>query len=88
MFPRVYKFPTFHRSGEFGAIAINMDDEKKYELTNIPSVSEGQIDQKVSDSLPSSNVILIQDAIESIGMGRYQWQLMVSCGFGFVVDQV
>lgn len=65
-----------------------MDEEKKQELNNAPSVSEGEIGHKTTPESYTPNVILIQDAIETIGMGRYQWQLMVSCGFGFVVDQV
>ena len=66
----------------------DMDTEKKTELTNSLSFSEGEIGHTTTANLPTPNAALIQDAIEAIGMGRYQWQLMVSCGFGFVVDQV
>lgn len=64
-----------------------METEKKSELTHdTPSLLEGEISHQASP--PSNNVSLIQDAIEAIGMGRYQWQLMASCGFGFIADQV
>ncbi len=66
----------------------DMDTEKKPELTNSLSFSEGEKGHTTTANLPTPNAALIQDAIEAIGMGRYQWQLMVSCGFGFVVDQV
>lgn len=36
----------------------------------------------------NSNVLLVHHAIESIGMGKYQWQLLTTCGFGFLIDQV
>lgn len=32
--------------------------------------------------------VFISSAIETIGMGRYQWQLLFTCGFGYLVDQV
>ena len=65
-----------------------MDPEKKPELNNTLSLSEGEIGHTTTEHLPIPNAAVIQDAIEAIGMGRYQWQLMISCGFGFVVDQV
>jgi len=37
---------------------------------------------------PNPNHVIVDHAIEAIGMGRYQWYLTISCGFGFVVDQV
>lgn len=65
-----------------------METEKKPQLTNTLSCSEGEIGHPTTQHLPTPNVALVQDAIEAIGIGRYQWQLLVSCGFGFVVDQV
>lgn len=35
-----------------------------------------------------SNMLVVHHAIESIGMGKYQWQLLTTCGFGFLIDQV
>jgi hypothetical protein len=69
-------------------ISKSMDSEKKYELTNTPSCLEGEICDHTPANSPGSNEALIQDAIEAIGMGRYQWKLMASCGFGFIADQV
>lgn len=34
------------------------------------------------------NLALVAEAIEAIGFGKYQWQLTLTCGFGFLVDQV
>ncbi|KAH8592347.1 putative sugar transporter [Bisporella sp. PMI_857] len=34
------------------------------------------------------NMALLNASIESIGMGKYQWQMFFTCGFGFVVDQI
>lgn len=65
-----------------------MDDKKSLELKRIQSFSQGEIIREHAISPADSYENQIQDAIEAIGMGRYQWQLMVSCGFGFVVDQV
>ena len=30
---------------------------------------------------------LINKAIQDIGMGRYQWELFVLCGFGWLADK-
>jgi hypothetical protein len=46
------------------------------------SVVQGTVDAH------ETNQLVVHQAIEAIGMGRYQWQLLCSCGFGFVVDQV
>ena len=35
-----------------------------------------------------ANLARVDDAIEAIGWGKYQWQLAITCGFGFLVDQV
>jgi hypothetical protein len=36
-------------------------------------------------SLGKSKVI--NKAIQDIGMGRYQWELFVLCGFGWLADK-
>ncbi|PKY07927.1 putative sugar transporter [Aspergillus campestris IBT 28561] len=65
-----------------------MDAEKKDELTQTPSVSEGKTAPHYAPEPSSPNDTIIQNAIEAIGMGRYQWQLLASCGFGFIADQM
>lgn len=65
-----------------------MDPEKKDELAQTASVSEGKTAPHYGPEPCSPNDIVIQNAIETIGMGRYQWQLLASCGFGFIADQV
>lgn len=46
-------------------------------LSNVPSKEELSTSQD-----------LLTDAIECIGMGRYQWRLFFFCGFGWAVDQM
>lgn len=66
-----------------------MDTEKESELIKTPSSSKGEVTHDETTPDPSNfNETIVQDAIEAIGMGRYQWKLMVSCGFGFIADQV
>ncbi|KAF9883609.1 hypothetical protein FE257_003116 [Aspergillus nanangensis] len=65
-----------------------MDPDKKPEqLTHQPSLAEGTVSPPNAETCLELNQALIHNAIERIGMGRYQWQLMVSCGFGFIADQ-
>lgn len=35
-----------------------------------------------------SNRLVVDEAIEAIGFGKFQWQLTFSYGFGFLVYQV
>ncbi|KAF7620793.1 putative sugar transporter [Aspergillus flavus] len=67
-----------------------MDAEKKSEeiITRKPSLAEGTVTSHQGANPPDFNQLAINNAIESIGMGRYQWQLMISCGFGFIADQM
>ena len=30
---------------------------------------------------------MINMAVQDIGMGRYQWELFVLCGFGWIADK-
>ena len=39
-----------------------------------------------NDSLGKSKII--NKAIQDIGMGRYQWELFVLCGFGWLADKL
>ncbi|KAL4805427.1 major facilitator superfamily domain-containing protein [Aspergillus unguis] len=49
---------------------------------SVKSPAQGNVD------ILASNQLVVDQAIEAIGMGRYQWQLLFSCGFGFLVDQI
>ncbi|OJJ61376.1 hypothetical protein ASPSYDRAFT_56700 [Aspergillus sydowii CBS 593.65] len=51
-------------------------------LEPVKSVAQGTVD------VLASNEVVVDQAIDAIGMGRYQWQLLFSCGFGFLVDQM
>ncbi|KAE8361094.1 major facilitator superfamily domain-containing protein [Aspergillus caelatus] len=72
------------------ATLSQMDTEKKSEeiITRKPSLAEGTVTSHQGANPPDFNQLAINHAIEAIGMGRYQWQLMVSCGFGFIADQM
>jgi len=70
------------------------------ELKKVPEQSGDRIDHVISteagelatvgnrEVAHQYNMRLLREAIDGIGMGRYQWQLFFTCGFGFVVDQV
>ena len=40
-----------------------------------------------ADGATLHNHEVINQAIQAIGFGKFQWQLTFSCGFGFLVDQ-
>lgn len=71
----------------FSSTKTNTDEEQQ------PSTPHKDVDPGILVSESTANVrdlnrSIVNHAIEAIGMGRYQWKLTVSCGFGFVVDQV
>lgn len=35
----------------------------------------------------NTNIVVVEQIIEAIGMGVFQWKLALTCAFGFVVDQ-
>jgi hypothetical protein len=49
----------------------------------IPIVDEGQI-----DPLYQAKAQILNDAIQEIGMGKYQWHLFCVAGFGWFSDNV
>ena len=58
-----------------------------------PSRVDGTVTSVVNmsssnESDVATNLGLVDETIEAIGFGKYQWQLTVTCGFGFLVDQV
>lgn len=60
-------------------------EEKK--LDQAISVSSGALAGDV-EHLQRRNDETISRAIEGLGFGRYQWQMFLTCGFGFMLDQV
>jgi len=40
------------------------------------------------DTAYDRKAIVINKAIQDIGMGRYQWELFVLCGFGWLADNI
>ncbi|KAL5342056.1 major facilitator superfamily domain-containing protein [Aspergillus crustosus] len=66
-------------------MAVAIDDKKPENIEAchpMESVAQGSVD------VLASNQLVVDRAIDAIGMGRYQWQLLFSCGFGFLVDQM
>lgn len=51
-----------------------------------PITSQGQgLQYPLASREPEdSNIVIVHHAIEAIGMGKYQWQLLTTCGFGFL----
>lgn len=63
-------------------------EAKEKTLHHASSSSYGEVIDPTGDDGVAVNLNRVDDAIESIGWGKYQWQLAVTCGFGFLVDQV
>ena len=65
----------------------NEEEMKSFQRTD--SQADGtiiDIDRAQTDV--QANLACVDAAIEAIGFGKYHWQLVISCGFGFLVDQV
>lgn len=43
--------------------------------------------QKIGSNVLIGKAKVINLAIQDIGMGRYQWQLFILCGFGWFADK-
>ncbi|KAF7556450.1 hypothetical protein G7Z17_g1442 [Cylindrodendrum hubeiense] len=58
-------------------------------IERVSSQGKGSISpvQDVHGDIVTNNVI-VDETIEAIGFGKFQWQLTFSCGFGFLVDQM
>lgn len=58
-------------------------------LEPTPSHNDGTV--LSFDGVPddmAANLKVVDDTIEAIGFGKFQWQLALTCGFGFLADQV
>lgn len=69
----------------------SLDQEKGVKDRKTPQVDQTQ--SSVDDSMftvnvEADNLARVDAAIETIGWGEYQWQLALTCSFGFLVDQV
>jgi hypothetical protein len=71
-----------------------VEDHKPYEVPEKPIEPVVSNAYGTSESLQDvqsalgANLMLVDETIEAIGFGRFQWQLTLSCGFGFLADQV
>src|SRR3981189_3520031 len=54
-----------------------------------PSYKVSELDSSYGEIVKiDGNVHVINSFLDKVGMGRYQWQLCVLCGFGWVADQM
>lgn len=70
---------TSHNDVEIAVIEkpLGVDRQSSQDRSTMPGVDS-----------TDANLARVDDAIEAIGWGRYHWQLAITCGFGFLVDQV
>lgn len=64
---------------------LGIDDKDPAQIDQMQSNIEGSMSVVQIDK---NNLDRVGEAIEAIGWGKYQWQLAVTCSFGFLVDQV
>jgi hypothetical protein len=64
---------------------LSIDEKKPSDIDQIQSHAEGSM---FTIQVGKDNLARVDEAIESIGWGKYHWQLAVTCSFGFLVDQV
>ncbi|WYZ42403.1 hypothetical protein EsH8_VI_000102 [Colletotrichum jinshuiense] len=59
-------------------------------LSPVPSNTHGSTVEYTQQPLSptETNLRVIDEAVEAIGFGKFQWQLTLSCGFGFLADQM
>lgn len=61
---------------------------EKDPVTNIEAGEVRALTDADIEACYINNGKVLAESIDQIGMGRYQWQLFCTCGFGFAVDQV
>lgn len=66
----------------------DVEGSASYDLAAVSARAEAELHDFHYDAATLHNVAVINNAIEMCGMGRYQWQMFFTCGFGFFVDQV
>jgi hypothetical protein len=73
--------------GGSGATKLDSGDAATFDhgisVKTVALVEEGHV-----DPLYQAKAQLLNDAIQEIGMGRYQWHLFVVAGFGWFSDNV
>ncbi|MCJ1224687.1 hypothetical protein MMC12_001332 [Toensbergia leucococca] len=60
--------------------------ESAYTIEGLRAEVDGDIAASGHDTAYDRKSKVINKAIQDIGMGRYQWQLFVLCGFGWLAD--
>lgn len=81
-----------YRSIPMADMADRQSDDRKYVSSNfepaITTHTDAALPDDVADPVYSAKARLLNDAIQDIGMGRYQWQLFVVIGFGWAADNM
>ncbi|KAI9889701.1 MAG: hypothetical protein M1814_005000 [Vezdaea aestivalis] len=64
------------------------DQYSSYSIEGLKSEVEDSAIAGGHDSAYDKKSVVINKAIQDIGMGRYNWQLFVLCGFGWLADNL
>ncbi|XHF99942.1 hypothetical protein AWENTII_003423 [Aspergillus wentii] len=64
-----------------------MDEKNEPQSSRANSKCEGQL-HEIAGTATSHNIAVVDNAIQTIGFGKYQIRLFFTCGFGFFVDQM
>ncbi|KAL2867980.1 putative sugar transporter [Aspergillus lucknowensis] len=75
-------------SAENGVGSIHSHQEGHLTLEILRAEVENDIAPSGHDSAYDRKAKVINRAIQDIGMGRYQWELFVLCGFGWLADNL
>lgn len=67
---------------------VDVEKRGSADLGVVTSRTEAELHDFHYDAAALHNTAVVNNAIEICGMGRYQWQMFFTCGFGFFVDQV
>ncbi|KAI8190770.1 hypothetical protein KHU50_000395 [Colletotrichum sp. SAR 10_65] len=84
---------TVPQHGSVDDDPVEKGDDLGKPITPTQSHGRGTTVEYTSDNTHAlseveTNLRVIDEAVEAIGFGKFQWQLALSCGFGFLADQM
>ncbi|KAI8300281.1 Major facilitator-type transporter hxnZ [Colletotrichum sp. SAR11_59] len=84
---------TVPQRGSVDDDPVEKGDDLGKPITPIQSNGRGTTVEYTSNNTHAlseveTNLRVIDEAVEAIGFGKFQWQLALSCGFGFLADQM
>lgn len=84
---------TVPQRGSVDDDPVEKGDDLGKPITPIQSNGRGTTVEYTPDNTHAlseveTNLRAIDEAVDAIGFGKFQWQLALSCGFGFLADQV